>query len=134
MMIVDDWVVRVMLLQAHHCHHINSFHKVTPRYNANVVDHVYSYDEPVDRLDSMNTYLENEKAKIIKLENENSIIKNACEQQKNVLYDMSCSHEKLKLTHEELSVAHENCNKTMLFSQKNFLMNKLKLLTAHHMG
>ena len=34
--------------------------------------------------------------------------KDTCEQQKHLLYVMSCSHEELKLTHEEFSVAHEN--------------------------
>ena len=38
----------------------------------------------------------------------NSFLKDTCEQQKHLLYVMSCSHEELKLTYEELSVAHEN--------------------------
>ena len=47
-------------------------------------------------------------AKTTKLEKENFFLKDTCEQQKNLLYVMSCSHEELKLTHEELNVAHEN--------------------------
>ena len=43
--------------------------------NANVVDHVDSYDELVSRLASMNIALENEKAKTLKLKNKNSFIK-----------------------------------------------------------
>ena len=43
--------------------------------NANVVDHVDSYDELVSRLASMTMSLENEKAKTLKLENENSFLK-----------------------------------------------------------
>jgi hypothetical protein len=51
--------------------------------NANVFDHVYSYDELVDKLVSMNIALENKKAKTMKLEkNENPFLKNSCEQQK----------------------------------------------------
>jgi hypothetical protein len=77
-------------------------------YNANVVDHSYSYDKLVDRLASMNMHFKNKKAKTIKLEEQNSFLKNACEQQKYLLYVISCSHEELKLTHEKLNVAHEN--------------------------
>ena len=40
--------------------------------NANMVDHVDSYDELVSRLASMNIALENEMAKTCKLKNENS--------------------------------------------------------------
>ena len=47
--------------------------------NANVVDHVDSYDELVSRLASITMPLENEKAKTLKLENENSFLKNSCE-------------------------------------------------------
>jgi hypothetical protein len=57
--------------------------------NANVVDHVDSYDELVNRLASMTMSLENEKAKTMKLENENSFLKSTCEQQKHLLYVMS---------------------------------------------
>ncbi|KAG0550260.1 hypothetical protein BDA96_01G324300 [Sorghum bicolor] len=80
----------------------------TKVYNANVVDHVVSYDELVSRLASMTMSLENEKAKTLKFENENSFLKTACEQQKQLLYVITCSHEELKLAHEELSVAHDN--------------------------
>ena len=53
--------------------------------NANVVDHVDSYDELVNRLASMTMSLENEKAKTMKLENENSFLKNSCEDIRNYL-------------------------------------------------
>ncbi|OQU84954.1 hypothetical protein SORBI_3004G147950 [Sorghum bicolor] len=80
----------------------------TKVYNANVVDHVVSYDELVSRLASMTMSLEIEKAKTLKFENKNSFLKTTCEQQKHLLYVTTCSHEKLKLTHEELCVAHDN--------------------------
>ena len=44
-----------------------------------MVDHVDSYDELVSRLASMTMSLENEKTKIMNLENENSFLKNLCE-------------------------------------------------------
>jgi len=47
----------------------------TKVYNANVVDHVVSYDELVSRLASMTMSLENKIAKTLKLENENSFLK-----------------------------------------------------------
>jgi hypothetical protein len=75
--------------------------------SCNLIGHD-SYDELVSRLASMNIALENEMAKTSKLENENSFLKNTCEQQKHLLYVISCSHEKLKLAHEELSVPHDN--------------------------
>ena len=75
--------------------------------SCNVIGHD-SYDALVGRLASMNIALENEMAKTSKLENENSFLKNTCEQQKHLLYVISCSHEELKLAHEELSVAHDN--------------------------
>ena len=53
--------------------------------NDNVVDHVDSYDELVSRLASMSMYLENKKAKTMKLENENSFLKNSCEEHKKLL-------------------------------------------------
>ncbi|OQU76582.1 hypothetical protein SORBI_3010G169250 [Sorghum bicolor] len=80
----------------------------TKVYDVNVVNHVVSYDELVSRLASMTMSLENEKAKTLKLENENSFLKTTCEQQKHLLYVTTCSHEELKMAHEELSVAHDN--------------------------
>ena len=50
-----------------------------------MVDHVDSYDELVSRLASMTMSLENEKAKTLKLENENSFLKNSCEEHKHLL-------------------------------------------------
>ena len=102
--------------------------------NANVVDHIDSYDELVSRLASMNIALENEMAKTSKLENENSFLNNTCEQQKHLLYVISCSHEELKLAHEELALLIITWYKTMLFTLKSFQMKNLKLVRAHHMG
>ena len=53
--------------------------------NANMVDHVDSYDELISRLASMTMSLENEKAKTLKLENKNSFLKNSCEEHKHLL-------------------------------------------------
>ena len=63
-----------------------------------MVDHVDSYDELMSRLASMAMSLENKKAKTMKLENENSFLKNSCEEH-DVL---KSSYGELKLTHETL--------------------------------
>jgi predicted nuclease with TOPRIM domain len=65
-----------------------------------VVDLVDSYDELVDRLASMTMSLENEKTKIMKLENENSFLNNSCEEYKHLLDVLKSSHEELIVTHE----------------------------------
>ena len=57
--------------------------------NANVVNHVDSYDELVSRLASITMSLENEKAKTLKLENENSFLKNSCEEHRNYLMNIN---------------------------------------------
>ena len=75
--------------------------------NANMVDHVDSYDELVSRLASMTMSLENEKAKTLKLEKENSFLKNSCEEHKHLLDVLKASHDELKLTHEGLLMSHE---------------------------
>jgi predicted nuclease with TOPRIM domain len=72
--------------------------------NANMVDHVDSYDELVSRLASMTISLENEKAKIMKLENENSFLKNSCEEHKHLLDVLKSTHGELKLNHETLHI------------------------------
>jgi hypothetical protein len=54
--------------------------------NANVVDHVDSYDELVSRLASVTISLENQKAKTMKLEKENSFLKNSCEDHKHLIF------------------------------------------------
>jgi hypothetical protein len=72
-----------------------------------VIDHVDSYDELVSRLASMNMSLENEKTKTMKLENENSFLKNSYEEHKSLLDDLKSSHEKLMLTHEKVLASHE---------------------------
>ena len=59
--------------------------------SCNVIDHD-SYDELVSRLASMNIALENEMAKAYKLKKMNSFLKNTCEQQRHILYIISCSH------------------------------------------
>ena len=104
--------------------------------NANVID-LDSYEELLDRYGCMIKALEKEMAKIEKLKNKNSFIKNTYEQQKHLLYVTTYSNEELKLAHEELSVAQHNLvtwYKTMLFSLKSFPMKRLKLVRAHHMG
>ena len=63
--------------------------------NANVVDHVDSYDELVSRLASMTISLENEKAKAMKLEIGKSFLKNSCEEHKHLLDVLKSSHDKL---------------------------------------
>ena len=75
--------------------------------NDNVVDHVDSYDELVSRLASMTMSLENEKAKTLKLENENSFLKNSCAEHKKLLDAFKSSHDELKLNHETLLVSHD---------------------------
>ena len=75
--------------------------------NANVVDHVDSYDELVSRLASMIMSLENEKAKTMKLENKNSFLKNSCEEHKKLPDVLKSSRGELKLTHETLLASHE---------------------------
>ena len=67
--------------------------------NYNVID-LNSYDELLSRYASLTKLFEKVLAKTIKLEKENPFLKDTCEQQKHLLYVMSCSHEELKLTHE----------------------------------
>ena len=55
-----------------------------------------SYDELVSRLASMTMSLENEKAKIMKLENENSFLKNSCEEHKKLLDALKAPFASLK--------------------------------------
>ena len=76
--------------------------------NANVVHHVDSYDELVSRLASMTMYLMLvEKAKTMKLENENSFLKNSCEEHKKLFDAFKSSHDELKLNHETLLASHD---------------------------
>ena len=91
-----------------------------------MVDHVDSYNELVSRLASMTMSLENEKAKTLKLENENSFLKNTYEQQKHLLYVTTCSNEELKLAYEELSVAHDNLVQDHVFLTKELSSGKIK--------
>ena len=72
-----------------------------------MVDHVDSYNELVSRLASMTMSLENEKAKTMKLENENSILKNSCEEHKKLLDVLKSSHGEIKFTHETLLASQE---------------------------
>ena len=74
--------------------------------NANVVDHIDSYDELVSRLASITMSLENVKAKTMKLESENLFLKNSCEEHKKLLV-LKSSHGELKLPHETLLASHE---------------------------
>ncbi|KAG0542856.1 hypothetical protein BDA96_02G140000, partial [Sorghum bicolor] len=109
-------------------------HGDTKVYNANVVDHVVSYDELVSRLASMTMSLGNEKAKTLKLQNENSILKTTCEQQKHLLYVTTCSHEELKLAHEELSVAHDNLVQDHVFLTKKLSNEEIKTSESSSLG
>ncbi|KAG0525105.1 hypothetical protein BDA96_06G026800 [Sorghum bicolor] len=94
----------------------------TKVYDANVVNHVVSYDELV------------KKAKTLKLENENSFLKTTCEQQKHLLYVTTCSHEELKLTHEELYVAHDNLVKDYAFLTKRLSNEEIKTSESSSLG
>jgi hypothetical protein len=87
--------------------------------NANTID-LDSYEELLDRYGRTIKALEKEMAKTKKLKNENSFLKNTCEQKKYLLYFTTCSCEELKLAHEELSVAHDN-----LVHDHAFLTNKV---------
>ena len=62
----------------------------------------------MSRLASMTMSLENEKAKTLKLENENSFLKNSCEEHKDLLDAYKCSHDELKLNHEMQVVSHDS--------------------------
>ena len=83
-----------------------------------MVDHVDSYDELVSRLASMTMSLENEKAKTLKLENENSFLKNSCEEHKKLLDAYKSSLDELKLNHETLLASHDELLDNMLLSLK----------------
>ena len=91
-----------------------------------MVDHVDSYDELVSRLASMTMSLENEKAKTLKLENENSFLKNSCEEHKKLLDVLKLNHETLLASHDELLEQHASLIKV-------FTKN-IKKMRAHHMG
>ena len=55
----------------------------------------------------MTMSLENEKAKTLKLENENSFLKNSCEEHKKLLDAYKSSLDELKLNHETLLASHD---------------------------
>ncbi|KAG0529648.1 hypothetical protein BDA96_05G116100, partial [Sorghum bicolor] len=78
--------------------------------------------------------LRNELAKTSKLENENSFLKTACEQQKHLLYVTTCSHEELKLVHEELCVTHDNLVKDHAFLTKKISNKKIKTSASSSFG
>jgi hypothetical protein len=69
----------------------------------------------------------------MKLENENSFLKNSCEEHKKLLDVLKSSHGELKLTHETLLASDEE-----LLDQHASLINcfqrKLKRMRAHHMS
>jgi hypothetical protein len=75
--------------------------------NVNVVDHVDSYDELVNRLASTTMSLGDEKAKTLKLKKENSFLKNSCKDHKHLLDVLKSSHDELIVTHEKLFISHE---------------------------
>jgi len=78
--------------------------------------------------------LRNELAKSNKLKNENSFLKNACEQQKHLLYVTTCLHEELKLAHEELCVAHDNLVKDHAFLTKKLSNEEIKTSESSSLG
>src|SRR6187551_221180 len=82
----------------------------------------------------MNIALENEMAKTNKLENENSFLKTTCEQQKHLLYVITCSHDELKMAHEELSVAHDNLVQDHAFLTKELSNEKSKTSESSSLG
>jgi len=98
------------------------------------IDNVVSYDELVSRLSSMTVSLENEKAKTLKLENENSFLKTTCEQQKHLLYITTCSYEEIKLAHEELRVAHDNLVQDYAFLTKKLSHKEIKTSESSSLG
>ena len=101
--------------------------------NANVID-LDSYEQLLDRYGCMIKALEKEMAKTEKLKNENSFLKNTCEQQKHLLYVTTCSHEELKLAHEELSVAHDNLVQDHAFLTKEISNGKTKISESSSHG
>jgi len=113
-----------------HCFMSQSDTKVS---NANVID-LDSYEELLDRYGCMIKALEKEMAKTEKLKNENSFLKNTCEQQKHLLYVTTCSHEELKLAHEELSVAHDNLVQYHAFLTKELSNEKTKTSESSSLG
>ncbi|OQU79002.1 hypothetical protein SORBI_3008G087833 [Sorghum bicolor] len=78
--------------------------------------------------------LRNEMAKTRKLKNENSFLKNTCEQQKHLLYVTTCTHEELKLVHEELCVAHDNLVKDHAFLTKKLSNEEIKTSESSSLG
>ena len=84
-----------------------------------MVDHVDSYDELVSRLASMIMSLENEKAKTLKLKNENSFLKNSYEEHKKLLDVLKLNHETLLASHEELLEHHASLIKVFTKKLKN---------------
>ncbi|KAG0542140.1 hypothetical protein BDA96_02G077400 [Sorghum bicolor] len=78
--------------------------------------------------------LRNEMAKTSKLKNENSFLKNTCEQQKHLLYVTTCSHEELKLVHEELCVTHDNLVKDHAFLTKKISNEEIKTSESSSLG
>ena len=101
--------------------------------NGNVVDHVESYDELVSRLASMTMSLENEKAKTMKLENENSFLKNSCEEHKKLNNAYKSSLDELKLNHETLLASHDELLEQHASLIKMFTKKLKNNERAHHM-
>ena len=68
----------------------------------------------------------------LKLEKENSFLKNSCEEHKHLLDVLKSSHGELKLTHEKLLASHEELLEQHASLNKVFT-KKLKIMRAHHM-
>ena len=67
------------------------------------------------------------------MENENSFVKNSCEEHKHLLDVLKSSHGELKLTHETLLTSHEELLEQHASLIKVFQRN-LKIMRAHHMS
>ena len=72
------------------------------------------------------------KAKTLKSENENSFLRNSCEEYKKLLDSLKSSHCELKLNHETLLASHDELLEQHA-SLIKVLTKKLKIMRAHHM-
>jgi hypothetical protein len=84
----------------------------------------------------MNIALENEKDKTRNLENKNSFLKYSCEQEKHLVYIITCSHGELKLSLEELIVANENLVQDHALLNKNISNEEIKTseISSHELN
>lgn len=83
-----------------------------------VVDHSLSYDELVEKLNSMTVSLKNKNLKMRNMENEHSFLKTSCDDLMHLLDVLKCSHE-LNMVHENICETHEKLKENHDFSLKN---------------